>query len=103
MSIKRIGLLLLWIIALSSCVNDLTLLEMEEFIGAPLPSNAKNIRSYTQVGIDRTVYLRFDLPKDDVLTLLDSLGITSLEDFSTLHNHPSLEWWRPEQAEQTGN
>jgi hypothetical protein len=105
--LKKIGVLLL-IMLLSNCnlgdvlttKDDLTLLEIELFIGTPLPSGAINIHFATSVAIDRVVYLRFDLPKDEIPVLLSSLRITAplRDNFNVLYNISRLEWWQPDQV-----
>jgi hypothetical protein len=105
--LKKSGVLLL-IMLLSNCnlgdvlttKDDLTLPEIEEFIGTPLPSEAINIHFATSAAIDRVVYLRFDLPKDGIPGLLSSLGITAPlgDNFKSLYNIPRLEWWQPDQV-----
>jgi hypothetical protein len=100
--LNRIGMIVL-IMFLSNCVNDLTLSGIEKFIDTPLPSRATNVHFHSELGIDRIVLLRFDLPKDDVPVFLSSLGITSFMSYSTLHDSPHIEWWQPEQAEQIGS
>jgi hypothetical protein len=75
--------------------------QVEAFIGAPFPQNATNIYTAGQSALDTMVIIRFDLPTEEVMGYLQSLGITNrLEDgyspflSSVSPYQEAAEWWQ---------
>lgn len=88
-------------VILNCCVgignSSMSLNEVEDFIGAELPSAATGIHYKSDEGIDRIVYLRFQLPGEDVEQFLASINFNETLQASS-QPFPAtagsdLEWW----------
>jgi hypothetical protein len=80
----------------------LTLPEIEDVIGSPLPSEATNIHFATRAGRGVVVRVRFDIPESDLSSFLNSFGFTSSvrEEYDQIlpFNVFSDEWWQLDEA-----
>lgn len=77
--------------------SGMSLKEVEVFIGAELPSAATDIHYKSEEGIDRIVYLRFQLPAEHVEQFLASINFNETLQASD-QPFPAtagsdLEWW----------
>lgn len=75
--------------------------EVEQFIGTSLPASATNIQMETQRGLDTVVFIKFDLPPNQVPLFLSDLGFqTELREeypiMSTAAASGTPSWWLPD-------
>jgi hypothetical protein len=94
---------LLLIVFLTGCSmsNNITQIEIERFIGADLPQQATDIKFSQQQGLDTLVYLRFNLPPEDLKLFLVTIGFKkTLKDLfpivPTVSTGGRPEWWLPD-------
>jgi hypothetical protein len=76
-------------------------LEIERFAGFPIPITASDIHFSSHTGIDKTIYIRFDIPPNDLQAFL--FGISSSiklkSNYSPLkHIEFDVDWWNPNSA-----
>ncbi|MCU0499857.1 MAG: hypothetical protein MUF87_21110 [Anaerolineae bacterium] len=77
--------------------------EVEAFIGAPLPTDARDLQATTTTGIDTLMVLRFDAPADQVDAWVNALGFTvegrlNVPPWAT-SSHDEITWWQPYETE----
>ncbi len=106
---KLLSLLLILFTATSCRLLDMdfltpdvqTLAQVEDFVGAPLPTGATEVQFEVKGFTDLLIQLRFTAPAAEVTTFLDRLGITLRPGVTPLPTPPSTDpsWWSPSTAQ----
>lgn len=103
---KVLTLWMLLILLLAGCDSGLTSAsqaEVEAFIGAPLPADARDLQAATTTGIDTLMIVRFDMPADQVDAFVSALGFTVEGRLNVppwaASAHDEVTWWRPYDTE----
>lgn len=86
--------------------SDYSVSDAAAFLGVPFPANAADIHVYSEAGIDRIVYVRFNLPVGEVAGYVAALGLAPAEvgvaPFPRTLDAPraAASWWTPGRATQ---
>jgi hypothetical protein len=99
------------ILLLAGCADLLstetdTLPEIEAFIGARLADSAQDVHYETDGFMDTIIWLRFDLPPDDLAPFLAELGYTDPLEETDLTTSPTPDeagWWITQPADASAS
>jgi hypothetical protein len=81
-----------------STQENMTVQQLEQWIGLDFPSSASNLRSHAEGFQDWQVFVRFEMPKADVKAFLRINKLEPESDPNTQLSNTDLErdWWTPD-------